>query len=298
MDSEKKQRPVRTFVPTFHITIPIPPQLDFIKQLPTIKTGVFHKSPLPDYKKFKLRKYNTVADCVTVLIGERLPNRLYTYFKHVKSTLLKDVDDYNVDILQLQLEPDFQKATQGLNLLSKIKIDLVRGETKKEFKVIVIDELPEKDEFFSTTKVFHSLKFLDWMRKMGYPIPDELLFDTNEKGKLQYKDAIVFGEWKQTFPQHPKGKPLKEDPLYIAVKTREALMDGTIDRFHEKEKTILSIKREDRISKWIYTKYNISKYVLKHLRSEKNPQPKHHKDILSIEQVKYIFKIVNDGARS
>ncbi len=279
--------------------------MNLYKQLPKLKLTELTLIPMePDYQKFRSRVYNTENNCVAVLIGYQCPSRLYKYCDKEMDVLKENMNPD--DWVNLYLDDKNWKLLQAIQLiLYEIQEITWEGVASGELggyltpggvDVPTLHTEPGED-FFRKNVSFNSLKFLKWMKKNDYTLPDELLIDENEKNGLQYKDAIVFGELKQTFPKHPKGKPLKQDPLFIAVETRRALMDGTIDRFHEKEKTISSIKREDRISKWIYTKYNISKYVLKHLRSEKNPQPKHPDDILSIEQVKYIFKIVNDGAR-
>jgi hypothetical protein len=113
------------------------------------------------------------------------------------------------------------------------------------------------------------LKFLGWAKEKGYVIPSELAIIEDEGGKIKWLDPITHGNLEQTFPKHPTGKDLKDDPLYVAVKVREAFMRGDIPE-----------SRRYRTSKQRLQKYVDDKY----------------KDIISQTKRNDIVSLVNDGA--
>lgn len=110
------------------------------------------------------------------------------------------------------------------------------------------------------------LKLLKWAKESGYEIPLELEIIVDSNGEAQWLDQIAYGNIERTFPKHPTGKNLKNDPLYIAVKMRELVMSGIIKKISAKT-----------------VKQNLMSFL----------EREYH--FISIEKRKAIAALVNDG---
>jgi hypothetical protein len=228
----------------------------------------------PDYRAFKNRVYNTEIECVEVLIGFVSPNSVLNL---CEDRLLKwgKEDTYHFD--SALTDQRFIDTNEIISLLIKIKDIMDTGSVIGEMGAVVdktfkdeLDQARSQKELilFSRWRQYSSLDYLNWFQKNSFPIPDELKFHKNADGQLEYVDAVSYGNLQQTFPQHPNNKSLEEDPLYIAVKAREAFINNDIGLSKYKTKKQL-------LTKWLKDKY-----------SDK---------LLSNEQRKHIVAIVNDG---
>lgn len=205
----------------------------------------------PDYNKFKSKQYNRENDCVAVIIGFINPSTIYQIYDERQAQLIKEGKDSIFD----QIEDQRWIDSSGINeLLLEIKTLIEIGEATKEIGTTLANEYPDgrpdsfKNALFPWDRYHHSLSFLNWMKKNSYPIPDELMFRENRQGQLEYVDPVVYGHIEKTFPRHPSGKEIKEDPLYVAVKVRQALMDGEIIKNKYTART-------EQIKLWIKERY-------------------------------------------
>lgn len=229
----------------------------------------------PDYQKFKSKVYNSEEDCVSVLVGTSFPNSFYRACEERIALLIKESKLKKKENFCLELDDrNFHEVRDIHGFFLELKQTLRIGEATREIGTVVEYNKPDNvttdGDLFDGDKCFHSLSFLNWMQENGYTIPEELLFQKNKAGQFEYKDSIIFGDLKQTFPGHPMNKEIEKDPLYIAVQTRQDLLDGKI----LKNK---NLNRKQQITNWLRKKYD--------------------SDILSNEQIKHIFALINDNAR-
>ena len=190
-------------------------------------------SSRPDYKSFKSKIYNTEIDCVSVLIGLTGLNIIDNIIKDKQHEwIVESEDDWknnpNLRLYDTLREPKWQISNSILFLFSDIETIIEDGcatqeigkylEYGSEFDL-------EKEDRFTRDRKFHSLSFLKWASLNGFPIPDELRFHENKLGQLEYVDPVIYGELERSFPKHPTGKEKIMDPLYVAMKAREALID-------------------------------------------------------------------------
>ena len=183
----------------------------------------------PLYSEFKSKVYNAEDDCVSVLVGVVRPNGIYKFYMEKEQELgelyyQKSDDEW---ITKLHDDPRQDFALKINHLFMEIQKMIRQGLASGEIGVCLQDE-PfqelEENDLFRDDRYFHSLSFLKWMQRNGFPIPDELRFHENKQGQLEYVDPVIYGELERSFPKHPTGKEKIMDPLYVAMKAREALI--------------------------------------------------------------------------
>lgn len=201
---------------------------------------------------FKSEKENTVG---RFLKSPSSPLRSFS----IQPNFL-DVPDKDIIRLDKIFDEEYPEISPAFQYLQKCLRDI-----KDLFKIKGFIDVENEFEMDKC----ESLKFLRWAEEAGYKIPPELAITEDEHGKTIWLDPITHGNFEQTFPKHPIGKDLKEDPLYIAVKVREAFMRGDIPE-----------SRRYRTSKQRLQKYVDDKY----------------KDIISQTKRNDIVSLVNDGA--
>jgi hypothetical protein len=162
-----------------------------------------------------------------------------------------------------------------LNMHQVVRLGVKKGfiESDKDINYYRPENIKNGSLFFHELH-YDSLSFLGWMSESGgYTIPDELHFYRDDKGQLKWADPITDGAVEKNFPEHPSGKDREKDPVYIAVKVRQALMDGLV--YAAVPETGRFKTDKQRLTKYVADLYN---------------------DILSGEKQKAIISLVNDGA--
>lgn len=235
----------------------------------------------PDYEAFKGRIYNTEPDCVSILLGcdaRTLWDMIEIQRKRRKEIVLNNLPKSNYEFPDISYlgDEEYKAYNEVGHMLVEIKSILFDGRVMKSldgYGPTANQSLTTENEecFFDPSIKYNSLSFLDFVQKNSFKIPPELKIHRNSDGLLEYVDSVAYGDLEQTFPGHPQGKPIHEDPLYIAVQVRKAVQNGTI------RKTANRTLKQN-IAKWVKENYG-------HI-------------ILSVEKQKQIVSLVNDGAGS
>lgn len=222
----------------------------------------------PDYNQFKSKRYHTEAKCVEVLVGLGGVDLIYKLLhkKFLEMSKKLDLEDDSV------LDEDFFKRT-GFKNASSIGKELKTIVLHENFKKLCSNKLwhhcsdflylfHEIKEIFevgvainrinmeevSGVILYDGLSFLDWMSENSFPLPEELKIKKNDQGKLGYIDQLICESLMESFPGHPLGKDKLEDPLFVAVKAREALMSNGIKNSHNHG-------ARDMLTDWIESNY-------------------------------------------
>lgn len=213
--------------------------------------------PGPDYSSFKEPVHNKEDACVDVLVGLSGCNYFYEMFENEMSERWTTHKNRYPEKSHIDRAFEFQENIQVKRfhdvemLFNDIKEKIEIGIASGNIGDFVEREVPFEDEYlFRRDRYYDSFSFLNWMKRNGYPIPEELKFYKNESGEFEWVTPL------ETIMPPYKSKDLNEQLNEFLKHVKP-----DIDTFYEKFAHQLKVNEYKDKLKNSYQEYAKSAFI-------------------------------------